>query len=49
MGLGHLFGLDAGERYTCGDCGRVVAPETDADDPTCPECGSTDLERLLLL
>ena len=50
MGLGHLLGLGGdGERCLCHGCGRMVAVESDDESPTCPECGSTDLEPLVLL
>lgn len=56
MGLGHVLGLDDGsERWLCGDCGRMVTVDADesggdeAGELTCPNCGSDDLERVLLL
>jgi predicted RNA-binding Zn-ribbon protein involved in translation (DUF1610 family) len=47
MGLGHLFGLGDGRvQVRCRDCGYLGPADPDAEKPACPDCGSTDCDRL---
>jgi predicted RNA-binding Zn-ribbon protein involved in translation (DUF1610 family) len=49
MGLGHLFGLGHGRVHVrCRDCGYLGPVDPDAEAPTCPDCGSTDCDRLAI-
>jgi Zn finger protein HypA/HybF involved in hydrogenase expression len=51
MGLGHVLGIDDGRsRALCRHCGRTVTVDPDDEGgDACPDCASTDLERITLL